>query len=178
MQSSKPAQAGIIVAANYTKNTVCWPIIVPFRQTRCVITCQVLNINTVLVKYLRITMQIQRTHRGVLPYVGYNTLTLGARGFFHARFPVSASSETQGHESVALVEKARRKNLKTFVAPFLLTWLTAPGSVVSDSEDAVSVKSGQRRVGLWPPKLPVTREKREPLVPSAWVQYSSHLLKH
>ena len=121
MQSSKPAQAGIIVAANYTKNTVCWPIIVPFRQTRCVITCQVLNINTVLVKYLRITMQIQRTHRGVLPYVGYNTLTLGARGFFHARFPVSATSETQGHESVALVEKARRKNLKTFVAPFLLT---------------------------------------------------------
>ena len=86
MQSSKPVQAGIIVAGNYTKNTVCWPIIVQFRQTRCVITCQVLNINTVLVKYLRITMQIQRTHRGVLPYVGFNTLTLGARGFFHARF--------------------------------------------------------------------------------------------
>lgn len=64
MQSSKPAQAGIMVAANYTNNTVCWPIIVPFRQTRRVITCQVLNINTVLVKYLRITMQIQMTHRG------------------------------------------------------------------------------------------------------------------
>ena len=47
---------------------------------------------------------------------------------FHARFPVSASSESNGHESVALGEKARRKYLKTFVAPFLLTRLTAPGS--------------------------------------------------
>ena len=32
MQSLKPVQAGIIVAVNYAKNTVCWPIIVPFRQ--------------------------------------------------------------------------------------------------------------------------------------------------
>ena len=124
MQSSKPVQAGIIVAANYAKNTVCWPIIAPFRQTRRVITCQVLRINTVLVKYYRITMQIQRT-QGVLPHVGYNTLTLGARGFSCA-FPVSASSESNGHESVALGEKARRKYLKTFVTPFLLTRLTAP----------------------------------------------------
>ena len=71
-------------------------------------------------------MQIQRT-QGVLPHVGYNTLTLGARGFSCA-FPVSASSESNGHESVALGEKARRKYLKTFVTPFLLTRLTAPGS--------------------------------------------------
>ena len=141
MQSSKPAQAGIIVAANYTKNTVCWPIIVPFRQTRCVITCQVLNINTVLVKYFRITMQIPRTHWGVLPYVGYNTLTLGARGF---------SCAVSGFGILGNFRRTR----------FLLTRLTAPGSPT--------------------PRMPfpLSREKREPLVPSALGQYSSHLLKH
>ena len=80
-----------MVAANYDKNTVCWPIIAPFRQTRRVITCQVLKINTVLVKYYRITMQIQRT-QGVLPHVGY--LLPWVPEAFRTRFPISASSET------------------------------------------------------------------------------------
>ena len=140
MQSSKPAQAGIMVAANYAKNSGCWPIIAPFRQTRRVITCQVLKINTVLVKYYRITMQIQRT-QGVLPHVGYNTLTLGARGF---------SCAVSGFGILGNFRRTR----------FLLTRLTAPGSPT--------------------PRMPfpLSREKREPLVPSAWGQYSSHLLKH
>jgi len=173
MQSSEPVQAGIIVAANYAKNTVCWPIIVPFRQTRCVITCQVLKINTALVKYYRITMHIQRT-QGVLPHVGYNILTLGARGF---SCPVSGFSilETQGHESVALGEKVRRKCLKTFVAPFLLTRLTAPGSPTRRMPFRLSRSKTCRPVA---DEAPRHTRVREPLVPSAWVQYSSHLLKH
>ena len=136
MQSSKPVQAGIMVAANYDKNSGGWPIIVPIRQTRRVITCQVLKINKVLVKYYRITMQIQRT-QGVLPHVGYNTLTLGARGF---------SCAVSGFGILGNFRRTR----------FLLTRLTAPGSPT-----------------LRMP-FPLSREKREPLVPSA----SSHLLKH
>ena len=128
MQSSKPAQAGIMVAANYAKNSGCWPIIAPFRQTRRVITCQVLKINTVLVKYLG--LHVPCKYRGPRGYSHMWAIILlpWVPEAFHARFPVSASSESNGHESVALGEKARRKYLKTFVAPFLLTRLTAPGS--------------------------------------------------
>ena len=111
-----------MVAANYDKNTVCWPIIAPFRQTRRVITCQVLKINTVLVKYYRITMQIQRT-QGVLPHVGYNTLTLGARGF---------SCAVSGFGILGLSSHPFSPD------PTDYPW-------VSDSEDAVSVKSREKR---------------------------------
>ena len=152
MQSSKPAQAGIMVAANYDKNTVCWPIIVPIRQTRRVITCQVLKINTVLVKYLGLHVPCKYTGPRGYSHMSATILLPWVLEAFYARFPVSASSETQGHESVALGKKARRKCFKTFVAPFLLTRLTAPGSPT--------------------PRMPfrLSREKREPLVPSAWVQ--------
>ena len=128
MQSSKPVQAGIIVAANYAKNSGCWPIIVPIRQTRRVITCQVLKINTVLVKYLG--LHVPCKYRGPRGYSHMSATILlpWVLEAFYARFPVSASSETKGHESVALGKKARRKCFKTFVAPFLLTRLTAPGS--------------------------------------------------
>ena len=118
MQSSKPVQAGIMVAANYDKNSGGWPIIVPIRQTRRVITCQVLKINKVLVKYYRITMQIQRT-QGVLPHVGYNTLTLGARGF---------SCAVSGFGILGNFRRAFSPD------PTDCPW-------VFDSEDAVSVKS-------------------------------------
>ena len=141
MQSSKPVQAGIMVAANYAKNSGCWPIIVPIRQTRRVITCQVLKINTVLVKYLR--LHVPCKYRGPRGYFHMSATILlpWVLEAFRARFPVSASSEI-------------------FVTPFLLTRLTAPGSPT--------------------PRMPfrLSREKREPLVPSAWRQYSSHLLKH
>ena len=159
MQRSKPARAGIMVAANYAKNSRCWPIIVPIRQTRRVITCQVLKINTVLVKYLG--LHVPCKYRGPRGYSHMSATILlpWVLEAFHARFPVSASSETQGHELVALGKKAQRKCFKTFVAPFLLTRLTAPGSPT-------------------PRPFRLSREKREPLVPSAWGQYSSHLLKH
>ena len=105
MQSSKPLQAGIMVAANYDKNSGCWPIIVPIRQTRRVITCQVLKINTVLVKYLG--LHVPCKYRGPRGYFHMSaTIFLPwVLEAFHARFPVSASSETQGHESVALGKK-------------------------------------------------------------------------
>ena len=85
-------------------------------------------------------MQIQRT-QGVLPHVGYNTLTLGARGF---------SCAVSGFGILGNFRRTR----------FLLTRLTAPGSPT--------------------PRMPfpLSREKTEPLVPSACGQYSSHLLKH
>ena len=149
MQSSKPVQAGIMVAANYAKNSGCWPIIVPIRQTRRVITCQVLKINTVLPG-----LHVPCKYRGPRGYFHMSATILlpWVLEAFYARFLVSASSETQGHESVVLGKKARRKCFKTFVAPFLLTRLTAPGSPT--------------------PRMPfrLLREKREPLVPSAWVQ--------
>ena len=53
-------------------------------------------------------MQIQRT-QGVLPHVGYNTLTLGARGF---------SCAVSGFGILGNFRRTR----------FLLTRLTAPGS--------------------------------------------------
>ena len=141
MQSSKPVQAGIMVATNYDKNSGGWPIIVPIRQTRRVLTCQVLKINTVLVKYLG--LHVPCKYRGPRGYFHTSATILlpWVLEAFRARFSVSASSET-------------------FVAPFLLTRLTAPGSPT--------------------PRMPfpLSREKREPLVPSAWGQYSSHLLKH
>ena len=139
MQSSwtKPAQAGIIVAANYAKNTVCWPIIVPIRQTRRVITCQVLKINTVLVKYYRITMQIQRT-QGVLPHVGYNTLTLGARGFSCALSGFGILGKQR-----AWVSRFGRKGATKVFENFRRAFSPDPTDCpwVFDSEDAVSVKS-------------------------------------
>ena len=117
-----------MVTANYAKNSGCWPIIVPIRQTRRVITCQALKINMVLVKYLG--LHVPCKYRGPRGYSHMWAIILlpWVPEAFHARFPVSASSESNGHESVALGEKARRKYLKTFVAPFLLTRLTAPGS--------------------------------------------------
>ena len=144
MQSSKPVQAGIMVTANYAKNSGCWPIIVPIRQTRRVITCQALKINMVLVKYLGLHVPCKyRGPRGyfhmsatiLLPWV------LDARGF---------SCAVSGFGILGNFRRTR----------FLLTRLTAPGSPT--------------------PRMPfpLSREKREPLVPSAWGQYSSHLLKH
>ena len=102
MQSSKPVQAGIMVGANYDKNSGGWPIIVPIRQTRRVITCQVLKINTVLVKYLG--LHVPCKYRGPRGYYHMSATILlpWVLEAFRARFPVSASSEI-------------------FVASFLLT---------------------------------------------------------
>ena len=132
MQSSKPVQAGIMVAANYAKNSGCWPIIVPIRQTRRVITCQVLKINTVLVKYLG--LHVPCKYRGPRGYSHMSATILlpWVLEAFRGRFPVSASSET-------------------FVAPFLLTRLTAPGSPTPRMPFRLSreKKRTSSTLGLW-----------------------------
>ena len=136
MQSSEPVQAGMIVAANYVKNTVCWPIIVPIRQTRRVITCQVLKINTVLVKYLGLPCK----YRGPRGYSHMWATIILPRVLeaFHARFPVSASSESNEHESVALGQEGSTKVFENFRRAFSPDPTDCPW--VCNSEDAVSVK--------------------------------------
>ena len=139
MQSSKPVQAGIMVAANHAKNSGCWPIIVPIRQTRRVITCQALKINTVLVKYLG--LHVPCKYRGPRRYSHMWVIILlpWVPEAFHARFPVSASSESNGHESVALGRKGATEVFENFRRAFSPNPTNCPW--VFDSEDAVSVKS-------------------------------------